>query len=71
MVTFIDDFSRWVYFLKDRLKYFQNSKNFEIRLKEKLARRSSAYARTMGESTLPGSSVTIYENIRFVGSYMS
>ena len=37
-------------------------------MKEKSARRFSAYAQTMEESTLPRSFLVIYENIKFVVS---
>lgn len=52
MVTFIDDFSRyvWVYFMKENLTVFQSLKSIKRQLNQKLVKVFAAYAVTTRES---------------------
>jgi hypothetical protein len=68
MMTFINDFSRyvWVYFQKEKSKTFLNSKSLKVQQKQRLVRKFILYTQTMGESTHQTSSLIFYWNIEYI-----
>ncbi|XP_075650203.1 uncharacterized protein LOC142620778 [Castanea sativa] len=72
MVTFIDDFSRyvWVFFMKENLRLCQNLRSSRRKLKKKLEERLNVYARIMGESILQINSASIYKSATYNDSLL-
>jgi len=68
MMTFINDFSRyvWVYFQKEKSKTFLNSKSLKVQQKQRLVRKFILYTQTTGESTHQTSSLIFYWNIEYI-----